>query len=266
VEVVVTNGAATDYSLDAAGLNLSAAGADRTADFAIQAHPTNPNLVRAGGTATLSFTLAPTTRAPAGHVTLQVSLFAFDTAFGRNLISNASFERVSAAGAAPPWFFATDNQNLSPEARGAVATGQALTGLRGGEVRVPAARAGDVRSYWDNAVRIQPGRQYLLSGYVKTENVVSDVGNGASIYAPVTGAAPYQEPRAPFIDGTRDWRKAMVAFRAGSTGTNVVAHCRGQLQQGTGIAWFDNFSLTEGPVDASLTVTSPEQSLEVTGG
>ena len=86
----------------------------------------------------------------------------------------------------------------------------------------------------------------------------------AAVYVPVTGNSPHQEPRAPWIDGTRDWRKALVAFETTANGRQVVAHCRGEIQQGTGIAWFDNLALTEGSEDGSLTVTSADQMLEVT--
>jgi hypothetical protein len=247
-------------------LSLLIADVDHTADFGIQPDFENPTVVPAGAAVTLLFRLTPTTRAPAGHVTLRASLFAFDTAFGRNLLASASFEPTVSRGVPFPWFFASDSPQLAPDAEGVLVTGPALTGLTAGKVSVPATKPGFTRFYCDNEARIRPGRLYLLSGYVKTENVISQARNGAAVYVPVTGTPAYQEPGAPWIVGTRDWRKALVAFWTGSAGVDVVAHCRGQIQQGTGTAWFDNFALTEGPVDASLTVTSPEQSLEVTGG
>ena len=106
----------------------------------------------------------------------------------------------------------------------------------------------------------------MLSGYVKTEQVVSNPGFGATIYVPVTGNSPYQGPNAPWIDGTRDWRKAIIAFATTANGRHPIAHCRGEIQQGTGLAWFDNLALTEGPEDGSLTVTSAGHTLEVTAG
>jgi hypothetical protein len=265
VEVAVTNSSVTDYSLDATGLSLFVASVDHTADFSVRPDFENPALVRAGGAVTLRFTLIPTARAPVGPVTLRASLFAFDTAFGRNLLPHASFEPIATLGRPFPWFFATDNPHLAPDADGALYAGPAMTGLAAGKVWVPAARAGDVRTYCDNTVRVQPGKQYVLSGYVKTENVISSAAFGASVYVPITGTPSYQQPNSPWIVGTRDWRKAIIAFQPGDRGTRIEAHCRGEIQQGRGVAWFDNFALTEGPVDASLTVTSPEQSLEVTG-
>jgi len=265
VAVAVTNSTVSAYSLDAAGLNLFVAGVDHTAEFAVRPDFENPTVVPAGGAVTLVFTLIPTARAPVGPVTLRASLFAFDTAFGRNLLPHPSCEPIATLGRPFPWFFATDNPRLAPDADGALFTGPAMTGLTAAKVWVPVARTGGTRTYCDNTVRIQPGKQYVLSGYIKTENVVSTEGGGASLNVPITGTPTYQEPTPPWLLGTRDWRKSMVAFQPGDRGTRIEAHCRGVIQQARGVAWFDNFALTEGPVDASLTVTSPEQSLEVTG-
>jgi hypothetical protein len=267
VEVAVTNSTVTDYSLDAVGLSFFVAGVDHTAEFSVRPDDTNPTLLRAGGAVTLLFTLIPTVRAPVGPVTFRASLFAFDTAFGRNLLPHGSCEPTTARPGVPfPWFFATDNPRLAPDADGALVTGPAMTGLTAAKVWVPAARTGGTRTYCDNTVRIQPGKQYVLSAYMKTENVLSSEGGGAALNVPITGTPSYQEPTSPWILGTRDWRKAIVAFRPGDRGTKIEAHCRGVIQQARGVAWFDNFALTEGNVDASLTMTSPEQSLEVTGG
>lgn len=263
-QVFVTNTASSAYSLDAAGLSFLSDGTDRSADFLVQPDPANPTEVQPGETVMMTFTLTPAAAAAMGWVTLQASLFTFDTALGKNLILNSSLERVDAAGSAPPWFFAIDNRQFFPGASGDIVTNTAMTGRRGFEVRVPAARPGDVRAYWDNDVPIGPSRHYVLSGYVKTKQVASDPGFGAAVYVPITGNLPHQEPGAPWIDGTRDWRKAMIAFETTANGRQVVAHCRGEIQQGTGIAWFDNLALTEGSQDGSLTVTSTGQTLEVT--
>ena len=95
-------------------------------------------------------------------------------------------------------------------------------------------------------------------------DVKSDTNFGAAVYVPVVGDDPYQQPNAPWITGTRDWRKAIIAFHVADTATNPQAVPRGEIQQGTGTAWFDNLSLTEGTDDGSLTVTGGDQTLQVT--
>ena len=74
----------------------------------------------------------------------------------------------------------------------------------------------------------------------------------------------YQQPNTPWVTGTRDWRKGMVAFSVADDATDPQGVPRGEIQQGSGTAWFDNLSLTEGSADGSLTVTGGDQSLEVT--
>jgi hypothetical protein len=264
VQLLLTSTAPSIYSVDTAGLRFVTGSQDRSADFLVQPDPTNPTEVRPGETVSLFFTVTPAATARPGPVTLRASLFTFDTALGRNLIPNSSLERVNAAGNAPPWFFAIDNPQLFPDATGAIVAGIAMSGRRSFAVRVPAARPGDVRAYWDNAVNIRPSKQYVLSGYIKTEKVESTAGSGAAVYVPVTGNDPYQQPNSPWITGTRDWRKAIIAFATTANGGHPIAYCRGEIQQGTGLAWFDNLALTEGPEDGGLTVTSADHLLEVT--
>jgi hypothetical protein len=112
---------------------------------------------------------------------------------------------------------------------------------------------------------VEAGKTYTLSGYVKTQEIEPTEGHGAAIYVPVVGDSPYQQPNAPWITGTRDWRKAIIVFSVSPDAENPQAVPRGQVQRATGIAWFDNFSLTEGTADGSLTITGGDQPLEVAG-
>jgi len=269
VEVMVSNGGASDYSVEASGLNLYVDGKERSADFAVKPDAANATVVKAGQAATLKFAVTPGASAPTGRVTLRASLFAFDTAAGRNLIHNASLETVDEAGEADAWTFGIDNASLGIEAEGRIAADTTMTGARSAQVNVTVSPEGDVRAYWGppgaDWIDLKLGATYVLSGYVKTQNVEAPQF-GAAVYVPVVRDNPYQQPNAPWITGTRDWRKAIVTFRIAEDADSPQAVPRGEIQQGTGIAWFDNFALTEGSLDGSLTVTSPEQSLEVTGG
>src|SRR5205814_1954900 len=98
---------------------------------------------------------------------------------------NSSLERVDAAGSALSWGFGIDDGQRFPGASGAIVADTAMSGRRSFAVLVPAVRLPGTRAYWDNSFSISPSKQYVLSGYIKTEQVVSDPGFGAAIIAPV---------------------------------------------------------------------------------
>ena len=265
-QLMVKNTATTAYSLDLVSLSfLAADGTSRGADFTAQPDAANPATIKAGDTATLNFTVTPSKTAAAGKVTVRASLSGFDMAMGKNLLVSPSFEDGDAT-TVTGWTFGGDNTDLLPGFSSSIATDTVVTGGRSIEINVPEQQAGDDRAYWGPATWIQvtPGKSYVLSGYIKTKDVKSDTNFGAAVYVPVVGDDPYQQPNAPWITGTRDWRKAMIAFHVADTATNPQAVPRGEIQQGTGTAWFDNLSLTEGTDDGSLTVTGGDQTLAVT--
>lgn len=265
-QFAVKNNATTAYAIQQAGLWIEdAAGAQHTGSFTIAADAANPATIEPGATATFSFDLTPTAAVPAGKVTVRASLFAFDTALGANLLPNGSFEAVDEDGAPESWAFGIDNSALGIEAEGTIVTTTSVTGQRSAEVRVPVSPEGDVRAYWSNPQAIEAGKSYVLSGYIRTENIESTADFGAAVYVPVTGNDPYQQPNSPWITGTKGWRKAIVAFSTTEDGGDApTAHSRAVIQQSTGVAWFDNMSLTEGTADGSLTVTGGDSSLDVT--
>jgi carboxypeptidase family protein len=264
--LAVKNTATTAYSIDAAGLTfLDATGKDQSANFNVKPDAANPAAIQAGETATLNFSVTPTAAAAAGKLTVRANLLTFDTALGKNLIQNTSFE-AGDADQPEHWVFAGDNTDLGADFSGHIVTDSSVTGGRSAQIIVGSVDSGDVRFYWtpDPWVALTPGKSYVLSGYVKTDNVVSDPGFGASVYIPVVGDNPYQQPNSPWVTGTRDWRKGIVAFNVAEDATNPQGVPRGEIQQGSGTAWFDNLSLTEGTEDGSLTLTGGDQSLEVT--
>jgi hypothetical protein len=222
----------------------------------------NATAIKPGETLTLAFTLTPTATAATGKVMVSASLLTFDTALGKNLLGNPSFERGTSTKSAPSWTFAVDS--AATKATGAIGGTPAITGSRCAQVK--ATEEGGDRAYFTNPILIQPNQSYVLSGYIKTDQVESSVDNGAAVYVPVTNNDPYQQPSSPWMTGTRDWRRAIIAFQTTEDTRRPTAHCRGEIQQGTGTAWFDNMSLTQGAVDGSLTVTGGDQTLEVAAG
>jgi hypothetical protein len=266
--LLIKNSAATPYSIDAVSLSfLSPDGRDRGAEFTAAPDPSNPTIIGAGQTVSLGFSIQPASAAGTGPVTVRASVLAFDTAMGKNLLANGSFESGDTSSAFP-WHFSLDNGDLLPGATAAIVTGTAMTGSRSVQIHVPVALTGLARAYWSqDAVPIQPGKTYVVSGYVKTDSVQSDAGFGAVLYLPVLHNAPLIQPNAPFITGSRDWRKEQIVFQTSGVtdngGDHMEAWVRGELQQATGVAWFDNLSLTEGTEDGSLTLTGGDQALSV---
>jgi hypothetical protein len=269
-QVAIKNSATTDYSIDQAALRfLDAAGNERTADFQVQPDAANPATIKAGATAMLNFTVTPAATAATGKLTAQASLFAFDTAMGKNLVANPSFEQTNGDGTLPNWGFGGDDPGAVGLVKdGNIWAGTAITGANSLEIHVPVSPAGDVRAYWSqDGVPLDAGKTYTLSGYVRTDSVEPTPGGtpfGASVYIPIPANNPYEQPPAPYITGTRDWRKDMVVFQVSADASSPVGYIRGEIQQSTGTAWFDNISLTEGTDDGSLTVTGGDQALEVT--
>jgi hypothetical protein len=267
VTVLANNTGTTDYTVETVGLRVFAEGKDRSADFTVEPAAGNPTSIKAGQTASLSFNLKAGASAPTGKVTFRASLLAFDASLGKNLITNGSLETVDEEGVPDAFRFATDNASLGLESEGTIVADNAMTGSRAARINVTVSPEGDVRAYWGppgaNWIDLKAGTTYVLSGYIKTENVQAPQF-GAAVYVPVVNDSPYQQPGTPWVTGTRDWRKGIVVFRTGDDADGPRAVPRGQIQQGTGIAWFDNISLTEGTQDGSLTVTSADQSIEIT--
>jgi hypothetical protein len=265
-QVSVKNSAASAYAIQQAGLWIEdAAGVQQTSNITIAADAANPTEIKAGETATFSFDVTPTAAAAVGKMTVRASLLAFDTALGKNLLANTSFE--TGDGDTPDnWVFGGDNTDLGQDFAGHVVTDTSITGGRSAQIVVGSADAGDVRFYWgpDPWIALEPGKSYVFSGYIKTDNVVSDANFGASVYIPVVGDNPYQQPNSPWITGTKSWRKGIVAFHVADDASDPQGVPRGEIQQGSGTAWFDNLSLTEGTADGSLTVTGGDSPLEVT--
>ncbi|HEY3281767.1 MAG TPA: carboxypeptidase regulatory-like domain-containing protein [Armatimonadota bacterium] len=262
VKVVVKNNGTSTYSLDEVSLTVvpAAGSADPTADFTTTPGSGNPATVDAGQSVTLSLTLTASGKAAPGAVTLRASILAFDTALGKNLLPNGSFEKVDSQGTASNWAFGLDGPTVGS---GSTAADSGITGKHSAKIVVTDS-SGD-RAYYSNPLPISASTTYVLSGYLRTNSVEpKNEQGGAAVYAPITGNDPYQQPGSPGVTGTKDWRKVMVSIVTTENGQTPTAHSRAQLQMATGTAWFDNLSLTQGDGDGSLTVTGGDQPLSVT--
>ena len=105
-------------------------------------------------------------------------------------------------------------------------------------------------------IAIRPGAHYILSGWVKAENV--SAGGYAGLYIHVGNAADPMllNPPVSAGDGTYDWREVRFEFDAPETADRAEL---GTVLWGTGTAWFDDISLEcTTPPDISAVAALPE--------
>ena len=101
--------------------------------------------------------------------------------------------------------------------------------------RISSSSATD--AYFYQHVNVEPETQYLLSGWIKTENVVS--GTGANLSLIDTWF--HSEGRF----GTTDWTRVVLWFNSGpSTSVTIGARLGYSSNPSAGTAWFDDVRLT----------------------
>lgn len=85
-------------------------------------------------------------------------------------------------------------------------------------------------------VRVQAGKRYRLSGWIKTDGVEAARGDGVMLN--VHGGV-----RTAGVKGTTDWTEVSAEFDAGGEG-EIVVHCLfGGYGAARGTAWFDDVQL-----------------------
>lgn len=148
-----------------------------------------------------------------------------------NLLPNADFEKTEGKDAAG-W---TDLRHYGG-ARGSVQVRSADGGRNGGRcLQVQSERSSD--SGVAMQVRLEPGAHYRLSGWVKTEDIVTRRTPGVMLN--VHGGA-----RTRGLTGTQDWTRLSVEFEA--TRRRHTIHCLfGGYGGARGTAWFDDLSLVK---------------------
>lgn len=94
-----------------------------------------------------------------------------------------------------------------------------------------------------------PYGRYLLSGWVKGQDIVVEPGAlaGASLWS--CGSLGSDEHSTPLLAGTFDWTRVQCHVYADAAGQVVVACRLGYRQHGaSGIAWFDDLTLEYSPL------------------
>lgn len=146
-----------------------------------------------------------------------------------NLVTNPGFEKL--LGSAP--------LDWSPANYTGKAT-HALTaaGRTGRAAQISSVAGADAS--WQCKVTLEPNTDYLLSAWIKTENLTDATGALLEIHS-LNGA----QPKSNAIKGTTDW--TMVSFKINSGNQReILLNCLfGGWGLSKGSAWFDDISVTK---------------------
>ena len=156
-----------------------------------------------------------------------------------NLLTNSGFEEgdYSATGAPNGWrtglwstavgtTFAWDNANAHGGSK---------------SVRIDAPVAND--AFWLQNIVVEPNTDYLLSGWIRTENVRQNDGNATGAGANLTVFDTWTHTDGLF--GNNDWSFVSVRFNSGNSSTAIVGGRLGYwASDGIGSAWFDDIQVT----------------------
>jgi hypothetical protein len=169
---------------------------------------------------------------------LMVCSLAAPPAFGsgQNELTNGSFEDSSGDPNTPAGWL---RQAYVP---GAALTWDSTTAHDGLlSVRISNPTPNDTA--WTQTLTLQPDRNYLLSGWIKTDNVAHttqgvDAGANLCLWGTWQRSAP--------IIGTNDWTYVRLVFNSGPTGTVTIGARVGYWAGvASGTAWFDDLRVTE---------------------
>ena len=104
---------------------------------------------------------------------------------------------------------------------------------------------------WYQDIAVEPDSDYLLSGWIKTENVKGATGALLEIHS-LNGAQPKSAP----VTGTSDWQQMSFKISTGKQDTISLNLLFGGWGKSTGTAWFDDLACVKvgsggGPASAA---------------
>jgi alpha-N-arabinofuranosidase len=160
---------------------------------------------------------------------------------GSNLLANGSFE--AGEGGQPlhwaPHTWAGDGRFVHAE-----------DGRGGGRcLMIESDTGGDLS--WETFAPVRPHRTYLLSAWIRTDNLAPGSGTGALL-----NVHGYSSGRTAAVIGTADWTRVQALVRSGNREQLHVNCLFGGWGRSTGRAWFDDVRLEELSLeDLQLTAT-----------
>jgi len=169
--------------------------------------------------------------------------FAASAGNGGIAISNPGFEQLEPSGAVVGWSLVSD---VSSEGASFAGEGEAAHGGVG-SARLAVKGHGTVTAE-SNAVALEVGRLYRLSGWIRTDGVISDPMAKYPTAVPAClsmKALPFTN-HSPAVGGDSDWTRVEMLFIATAASDRVRLHL-GYNGMARGIASFDDLRLE--PVD-----------------
>jgi hypothetical protein len=156
-------------------------------------------------------------------------------ASGPNQLANGSFEEAGGDASTPSGWSRQTYAAGSSLARESAAAHEGFL-----SVRVTNPTPND--SAWTQTVTLKPNRNYLLSGWIKTENVAHATPTDAGANLSLCGTWE----RTAAITGTNDWTYVRLVFNSGPVGTVTICARLGYWAGvASGTAWFDDLRVSE---------------------
>ena len=151
-------------------------------------------------------------------------------------IPNAGFEEYDTEGFTG-WTMEIREGDVA-ETPASVASYRQTVGRSGQGLELRSEEGGDFGFYTE--VRVKPFTDYVLGGWIKTENVIQLGLEGAGAVLAIPGVG-----RSADLKGTNDWTWAEISFNSGNRNTIRVMTYLGRWGLFSGVAWFDDLRLVE---------------------
>jgi len=127
----------------------------------------------------------------------------------------------------------------------------ASKGRNGGNcIQVSSPKGEGADAAWATQLSLEENTDYLISGWVKTENVRAATGALLEIHQAING----EQPRSKAVTGTSDWQQISFKISTGNHSKLQLNCLFGGWGKSTGSAWFDDISCVKlGPTGAGGT-------------
>ena len=151
-------------------------------------------------------------------------------------IPNAGFEEFDGEGF-PGWTLEI-REGEAADTPSNVASFRQTAGRSGRGLELRSEEGGDFGFFSD--IRVKPFTDYVLGGWIKTENLTQLGMEGAGAVLAIPGIG-----RSADLKGTNDWTWAEVSFNSGNRNAIRIMTYLGRWGLFSGVAWFDDLRLVE---------------------
>ncbi|GLC29653.1 carbohydrate binding domain-containing protein [Clostridium omnivorum] len=103
------------------------------------------------------------------------------------------------------------------------------------------------RQFFSQELKLEKGKTYTLSGYVKAKGISNASNAGATIFVLYKdGAGNWQNANTQFVTGDTEWQRYEMSFTIPSNATDNTVYFRPGIVGATGTAYFDCLQLEDG--------------------